>query len=202
MTRIILTRHGHVEGIEPERFRGRADIPLTEQGEVQARALARRIAREWPPAAIYTSPLERCRATAAEIGKACGVDVRELADLVDLDYGVLQWKTCEEVSRDYPELYRRWLAAPQSVHFPQGESLQDLAARVANVVRLMDERHRADTIVLVAHDSVNRVLLMQTLDQPLSSYRRISQSPCAINEIVIEGLQIRVERINDTCHLR
>ena len=201
MTRIVLTRHGHVEGIEPERFRGRADIPLTERGEAQARAVARRIAREWPPAAIYTSPLRRCVTTASMIAKACGMEFGEIHDLIDLDYGILQWKTCDEVSREYPELYRRWLAAPQSVQFPEGESLQDLAARVARVLRLMEQRHPDATVVLVAHDSVNRVLLMQALDQPLSSWRRISQSPCGIDEILIEGLQVRVERINDTCHL-
>jgi phosphoserine phosphatase len=55
MTKLILTRHGHVEGISPERFRGRTDVPLTELGTAQADALAARISAEWTPRAVYTS---------------------------------------------------------------------------------------------------------------------------------------------------
>jgi probable phosphoglycerate mutase len=52
MTKVILTRHGHVEGISPERFRGRTDVPLTELGTAQADALAVRISAEWTPRAV------------------------------------------------------------------------------------------------------------------------------------------------------
>jgi broad specificity phosphatase PhoE len=55
MTKLILVRHGHVEGISPERFRGRADLPLTETGRREAEATAKYIAASWRPAAIYTA---------------------------------------------------------------------------------------------------------------------------------------------------
>src|SRR5215467_5620182 len=71
MTRILLVRHGHVDGIKPERFRGRADLPLTALGEAQAAAVARRVASHWRVAGIYTSPARRCLATAAAISGAC-----------------------------------------------------------------------------------------------------------------------------------
>ena len=73
MTKIILVRHGHVEGIAPERFRGHANLPLTAEGRRQAEATARRIRASWTPAAVYTSPLSRCRTTAAAIGKPFGL---------------------------------------------------------------------------------------------------------------------------------
>ena len=69
MTKLILTRHGHVEGISPERFRGRAELPLTELGRREAEMTAARIAASWRPAAIYTSPMGRCVDTGAAIGK-------------------------------------------------------------------------------------------------------------------------------------
>ena len=69
MAKILLVRHGHVEGIFPERFRGRAELPLTPEGQRQAAATARRIAGEWRPAAIYSSPMGRCIATAGAIGE-------------------------------------------------------------------------------------------------------------------------------------
>src|SRR2546423_2768297 len=69
MTKLILVRHGHVEGISPERFRGRAELPLTETGRREAAATAARIAASWRPAAIYTSPTGCCIATGAADGK-------------------------------------------------------------------------------------------------------------------------------------
>ena len=72
MTKILLVRHGHVEGISPERFRGRADLPLTELGRRQAEATSRRIHATWEPTAIYASPLSRCQDTGAAIGRPFG----------------------------------------------------------------------------------------------------------------------------------
>jgi phosphoserine phosphatase len=203
MTKIILTRHGHVEGIEPERFRGRIDLPLTKLGDAQAKALAQRIARSWRPEVIYTSPLSRCVVTGGLIASACGIESRVLECLNDLDYGQWQWKTHDEVRDTWPDLLRAWHATPDRVRFPEGESLQDLIARTADALRFVQQCHtlKTDTVVLVGHDSVNRAILLQLLDQPLSAYWRIAQSPCALNEIDIVGNEVHVLRINETGHL-
>jgi len=103
MTKIILTRHGHVEGISPERFRGRTDVPLTEIGTAQAEALAARISAEWRPRAVYTSPMTRCVTTGARIAKRCGITAQVLEDLNDLVYGQWTWRTPEEVAAAWPE---------------------------------------------------------------------------------------------------
>jgi probable phosphoglycerate mutase len=202
MTKIVLTRHGHVEGIEPPRFRGRADLALTPLGERQAEAAAARIAVRWRPDAIYTSPLRRCRATAAAITRACGTASHVLDEFSDLDYGAWTWRTHDEVAAEAPELFSLWFAAPHLVRFPNGESLQDLAARAADAVRLVLQRHsrQTATVILVGHDSVNRALLLQLLDQPLSAYWRLSQLPCALNEIDIIGARVDVRCVNDAAH--
>jgi phosphoserine phosphatase len=62
-------------------------------------------------------------------------------------------------------------------------------------------RHPHDTIVLVGHDSVNRALLLQLFDLPLSAYRRLAQAPCCLNEIDIDGDRVCVVRMNETHHL-
>ena len=201
MTKILLTRHGHVEGILPERFRGRAELALTKKGVAQAEALAARIARAWKPAVVYTSALQRCVVTGTIIANLCGVKAIPLEGLMDIDYGAWQMRTHEEIKAEAPEAYRLWRTAPQRVRFPDGESLQDLFARTADVLRLVLERHPADTVVMVGHDSVNRSILMQFLDQPLSAYGRLAQDPCTLNEIDVQGDDIRVRRINDTSHL-
>jgi broad specificity phosphatase PhoE len=198
MTRIVLVRHGHVEGIAPERFRGRRDVDLSPLGMRQAQMTARRIAAQWRPAVIYTSPLRRCIQTAAQIGSTCGLSPTVLDDLNDVHFGDWEWRTHDDVRAEWPALLERWLAAPQLVRFPHGESLQDLAARMANVLRLVSDRHTQETAVVVGHNACNRVLLLQALDQPLSGYWRLGQDPCSVSEIEVSATAITVRRMNET----
>jgi phosphoserine phosphatase len=201
MTKILLTRHGHIEGIKPERFRGREPLALTALGRKQAAAVAKRIAGAWQPSHIHTSPMGRCIETATTIAKACGVAAKTCDDLNDIDYGAWQFKTYDDAEKQDAALFLTWFATPHLVRFPNGESLQDLAARVANALRMVLARHPDETIVLVSHDSVNRALLIELLDLPLSGYWRLAQDPCCLNEIDITGGKVRVERINETAHL-
>jgi phosphoserine phosphatase len=201
VTRIILTRHGHVDGIKPPRFRGRADVPLTALGVAQANATARRIAAISRPTAIYTSPMSRCMATGEAIARACGVPSQVLDQLNDLDYGSWQWKTHDEIRRAFAQQYETWHTTPQMFRFPQGESLQDLVSRAADVLWNVLQRHRDQTVILVSHDSVNRALLTQVLDQPLSAYSRIVIEPCGITEIEFTDNIASVLRVNETQHL-
>jgi phosphoserine phosphatase len=202
MTTIVLTRHGHVEGINPSRFRGRQNLALTGQGLQEAHMTAERIVSTWRAAAVRTSPLERCVATGSAIAKACGLVPIVSEGLQDLNYGDWQWKTHEEVRERWPRLYASWYAAPHLVRFPSGESLQDIVLRSADLFRTTIEEFPDDTVVLVGHDSVNRALLLQLLDQPLSAYWRIAQDPCCINVIEYENRAVRVSLINDTSHIR
>jgi probable phosphoglycerate mutase len=201
VTKILLVRHGHVEGIEPERFRGRTELPLTQLGERQAAATAMRIAAGWSPAAIFTSPMQRALATGRPIAEACHLAARALADLNDIDYGDWTWMTHDAAREQHPAAFDLWFAAPQLMRFPGGESLQDLARRAADALRFVIDAHADATVVLVGHDSFNRALLMLLLDQPLSAYWKLAQSPCAINEMEVAEGHVRVLRVNDTTHL-
>lgn len=201
MTTLILMRHGHVEGISPERFRGRAELPLSSLGLKQAQALAKRLIKRDRPAALYSSPLGRCVQTAEAIVRSIGVELQWLEGLQDIDYGRWQGHSHEQISREFPQLYQLWYQRPHLMRFPGGESLQDLVARTADGLREVLRRHPTGEVYLIGHDSVNRALLLQLLDQPLSAYWRLEQSPCAINEIEMGVDGTRVRRINDTAHL-
>jgi phosphoserine phosphatase len=202
VVRIILVRHGHVEGISPpERFRGRRDVNLSDLGVRQAGVTARRIAQEWQPSMTYTSPLQRCVQTAQAIGAACAIPIETLPDLNDLDYGDWEWSTHAHASEAWPGLYDLWFEAPHLVRFPNGESLQDLVARAANVLRLVIERHPRQTVVVVGHSAGNRAMLLQILDQPLSAYWRLAQDPCSVSELEILENVTTVRRMNETHHL-
>lgn len=200
-TTVVLVRHGHVPGIEPATFRGRSDIELTERGIHEARNTAQWIAKRWRPTIVYTSPRRRCIDTGGWIARRCNVLAQTLSFLDDLDYGQWQSRTHEDIEREFPRLYQRWRQAPHLMRFPEGESLQDLVARAADALRRAEQRHAAQTIVMVGHDSLNRALLMHILGQPLSSYWTIEQAPGAINEISITGDQPVVLSVNQTVHL-
>jgi broad specificity phosphatase PhoE len=201
VTRILLVRHGHVPGISPERFRGRTDIELTERGMAEARKTADWIARFWQPTRVYTSPMKRCRDTGEQIAAKCRIDAVVLDSLNDLNYGDWQWQTHEAIAVESPTLYRRWRTNPQLVRFPNWESFQDLVARAADALRLAIDVHPGETIVMVGHDSINRAMLLQVLDQPLSAYWQLLQDPCAISEIAGEADAIKVVRLNQSAHL-
>jgi probable phosphoglycerate mutase len=202
MTTMILVRHGHVEGISPERFRGRADLALTPEGIRQAEATARRIAESWTPTALYASPLSRARTTAEAIGRPFGLTPTPLPSLMDIDYGEWQGLTPDEVGRKWPEALDTWYRAPHWAAIPGGESLQDVLARAVAALREVIGRHPRDAVVVVGHDSVNRIILLHALELPLSRYRRLGQDPCAITEIDFSAGEFTVRSVNGTDHLK
>ena len=202
MTKILLVRHGHVEGISPERFRGRADLALTEEGRRQAEATARRIHATWRPAAVYASPLSRCRETAAAISRPFGLAPISLEALVDIDYGEWQGLTPDEVRRRWPAQLDLWHRAPDQAEIPGGETLQQVRTRVSAALQTVRHAHPQDTAVMVGHDSVNRVILLHALDASLQHYWRIRQSPCAINELEITENGFVIATVNQTDHLQ
>jgi probable phosphoglycerate mutase len=201
MTKLLLVRHGHVEGISPERFRGRAELPLTELGRREADATAKIIAANWRPAAIYTSPMGRCVETGAVIGKAAGVTPSVVLRLNDIDYGDWQGLTRDEAYARWPAEIDLWYAHPDWVAIPNGDSLQQVLMRAVAALRDIVRRRPDETVVLIGHDSINRVLLLHALELPLSRYWRIKQSPCCINELDFGPDGFVVHSINRTGHL-
>jgi phosphoserine phosphatase len=201
MTKIILVRHGHVEGILPERFRGRADLMLTAEGHRQARATARRIHATSTPIAVYTSPLGRGQATGKAIAEPFGLSPTALHGLIDIDYGEWQGLTPDEARTRWPDALDTWYRAPHWAAIPGGETLQQVLTRTVAALRDVIGRHPSETVVLVGHDSINRVMLLHALGLPLSGYWRLAQHPCAINEIEFSGDVFTILSMNETYHL-
>ena len=202
MTIILLVRHGHVPGISPERFRGRADLPLTDEGRHQAVLTAQRIHAGWKPSAIYASPLSRCQDTGAAIGRPLGLTPTALDGLLDIDYGEWQGLTPSEARARWRRQVDLWFDMPDRAEIPGGETLEEVRARLTTAVHTVCTAHPASTVVLVGHDSVNRVLLLHALGAPLAHYWRIRQHPCAINQIEFGDSGFVIVSMNETDHLR
>ena len=201
MVRIILARHGHVDWLAPERFRGRAELPLSDLGRRQAQAVARYIAATWKPDAVYTSPLGRCRETGAEIAAPFRLELRPVDGLADIDYGEWQGLTRDEAQERWPDETELWFRTPHLAAIPGGETLAALLSRTSAALRDILWRHPDQTVVLVGHDSVNRVLLLFALEVPLSRYWHLRQEPCAVNELFFDNDAFIIGSINQTQHL-
>lgn len=201
MTRIILVRHGHVDWIAPERFRGRAELALSELGRRQVQAVARYIAKTWKPEAVYTSPLSRCRDTAAVIAAPFHLSPRAVEGFCDIDYGEWQGLTREEAQARWPVETELWFRAPHLAAIPGGETLADVLSRVTAALGGVLRAHPSGIVALVGHDSVNRVLLAFALELTLSRFWHLRQEPCCINELFFDDHSFVICSMNETQHL-
>ncbi len=196
MATVLIVRHGSTALTGPM-LAGRAPgVSLTDRGREQAAALAARLAPV-PVAAIVTSPLERCRETAAALAE--GRDVTVTADdrLLEVEYG--EW-TGQELRRLVRlPLWRQVQAHPSAVTFPGGEALRDVAARAVAAVRDWNDRLGPDpTWIAVSHGDVIKALVADALGLHLDQFQRISVDPCSLTVIRYAELRPVLLRLNDT----
>jgi broad specificity phosphatase PhoE len=201
MTCIILVRHGQTEWNRVERFRGHADVPLNETGLGQAEATGQRIAEEWQPTAIYSSPLSRAVKTAEAIAKHYNLPVQTHPDLTDIDYGEWQGLTPDEAQERWPEAVHAWYNKPESACIPGGETLASLRQRAMCTVNELASHHIGQTIVLVGHTVINRIILLGVLGLGNERFWHIRQDTCAINVFEAEKNDFILVSMNDTCNL-
>lgn len=200
-TTILLVRHGQTEWNRSERFRGRYDIPLNQTGMGQAQKTARRIAAQWMPSGLLSSPLSRAMQTADAIAQTCGLEVEPCPGLVDIDYGKWQGLTNEEASQKWPDLVTAWFDHPEGVHIPGGESLAEVRQRAVATLEEIWALRSGETVVLVSHTVVNRLILLEVLGLGNERFWHLRQEPCAINVIQHTGGETILAVMNDTGHL-
>ena len=182
-TLVLFVRHGRTPTTGEELPGRSAGLHLADDGRQQADVAAARIAElgDGRVAAVYASPLERTRETAAPIAKACGVRVRTNRGLLELDVG--DW-----AGRRLKELYKlpEWTTVqryPSGFTFPGGESFSQMQTRLATTVEQLVARHRGETIVCVSHADPIRALVAQATGTHLDLFQRIVVSPCSVTAV-------------------
>lgn len=202
--RILLARHGETPWNAEGRYQGQIDIALSPVGEGQARALGARLADVGIARAV-ASPLSRAKATAEfALGESRRALLATDPGLMEIGHGDWEGLLAGEIRERDPERLRAWREAPETVLMPGqgGESLQDVLDRAWPALeRAMSGLGDDDTLLLVAHDAVNRVLLCRILGIPLSRLWSFRQAPATLN--LLEGPdpdRIEVVRLNDCAH--
>ncbi|MCL6451574.1 MAG: histidine phosphatase family protein [Acetobacteraceae bacterium] len=193
-------RHGESAWNREGRLQGHGDVPLTEAGLRQGEMVARRLAGRGA-AALYTSDLGRARDMAEKIGALAGLEPIPLLDLRELDVGRWQGLAWEEVSARWPRRLRAWVAGRPGAGPPGGETLGRLAARARRVMDGLSLRHPGETVLVVTHGGLIRVLIADMLR--VSPGRRWGFRLDNGGMTVVEwgpGHR-RLVCLNDTCHL-
>ena len=172
MTELVLVRHGETEWHAENRYAGRSDVALTDRGRRQADALA-----AWAPGAgldaVVTSSLSRARETAAPVARALGLRAEIDARLVEVDFGAGDGRTRDEMRAQFPDALAAFLARPASCPFPRGESGADAVARALPALEHLEDVHPDGRVLVVAHQTLLRLLLCALLGIPLDRYRAV-----------------------------
>jgi len=200
--RILLVRHGETPWNAEGRYQGREDIPLSAVGERQAKALGERLA-EVPIERAVASPLSRAATTAKlALGPGRAEMLTTDAGLMEIAHGEWEGLLASEIAARDPERLRLWREAPGRVQMPGGESLGEVFARVWPAFTRACENTPADgTLLVVAHDAVNRVILCHLLGIEYARVWSFRQAPATLN--LLEGPEIsrlEVVRLNDCSH--
>jgi probable phosphomutase (TIGR03848 family) len=196
-TTVLLVRHG-VTATTGMILPGRAPgLHLSERGHAQAQAVAERIASlPKKPSALYVSPLERTRETAAPIARALGLKARSERGLLECDFGQWTGKKLSVLAKK-PE-WRTVQHAPSTFRFPDGESFTEMQLRMWRTLETLAARHRNGTIVVVSHADPIKAAVTYAQGVPLDMFQRTVISTCSVSAIMLGAGSPIVLSVNNT----
>ncbi|MGW9449701.1 bifunctional RNase H/acid phosphatase [Streptomyces sp. NPDC055632] len=201
----VLLRHGETALTPEKRFSGSGgtDPELSAAGLRQAEAVAAALAARGTIQEIVSSPLTRCRQTAAAVAARLGLDVRIEQGLRETDFGAWEGLTFGEVRERYPEDLDAWLASPKAAPTGGGESFATVSRRVAAARDRLTAAHAGRTVLLVTHVTPIKTLVRLALGAPPESLFRMELSAASISAVAYyaDG-NASVRLLNDTSHLR
>ena len=199
---IALARHGETTWNIAGRYQGRLESDLTDRGEAQAKALADAFqAPNGPltskPTRIISSPLRRCRNTAAPMAELLGLPIEIDERLMEIGHGSWEGLLREEIAQQDPQRYQAWRSKPGSVGFEGGETLADVAARWASFAAELALAH--EVTVVVTHDAVVRIALLLLQQRPLDDLWNVSVENAAFARLDRKdgGLTLVTESFTD-----
>jgi probable phosphomutase (TIGR03848 family) len=196
-TLVLLVRHGQTPTTGttlPGRAKG---LHLADKGHQQAAAVAERIAPFGDRVvAVYASPLERTRETAAPIAKALHQRVRAARGLLECDFGEWTGATLKSLSK-LPE-WKQVQRYPSGFRFPGGESFTEMQGRITDAVAKLVAAHPGKTVVAVSHADPIKAVVAHAMGTHLDLFQRIVVSPCSVTAILYTAEAPIVLCVNST----
>jgi probable phosphoglycerate mutase len=195
-TLVLLVRHGQTATtgtLLPGRAAG---LHLADAGRAQAERVAERIAELKNVAAVYASPLERARETAAPIAAALQLKTRVDKGLLECDFG--EWTGAElKTLMKLPE----WKAVqryPSGFRFPGGESFTEMQVRMVSAIDRLRAAHPGAVVVAVSHADPIKAAVAHAMGTHLDLFQRIVISTCSVTAIAYGDSGPVVLTVNST----
>jgi alpha-ribazole phosphatase len=196
--RLILIRHGETDYSLARRYCGFSDPPLNDEGIQQSRQLAVRL-KGMRIDKIYSSDLARARQTAEIVFPKDAIE--PVADWREMNFGLFEGLTHEQIIHRYATLYRHWVDDPARVEPPEGEGLRDFSKRVREGISAVVSQHGGTTVAVVTHGGPIRIALCDALQLGLPMFWQVQQALGAWNAIdYAEGVPPAVIVMNDVSH--
>jgi len=206
--RLLLVRHGETEWNRQKRFQGQIDVPLNQRGQEQSEKAAAFLS-DVILDRIVTSPMLRPKETAEIIQRYHPQVAIELDEnLKEIAHGLWEGKLEEEIEQQFPQELQQWKQAPETVQMPEGENLQQvwqraIAAWQAILTSTPVEPNRITTVLVVAHDAINKAILCELVDLGPEHFWTFKQGNCAVSVIEYAHAQSQpqIQALNITSHL-
>jgi broad specificity phosphatase PhoE len=192
--RLYLVRHGRIDASE-ERFWGQRDISLSEVGRAQARRLGERLHGE-AISAVYASDLVRAAETAA---LAAVMPATLCPELREMDFGQFSGLSYTEIKTRFPEAAPLLMTPPPGWCFPGGESLEEVAGRLASWIEKI--KVRRETALVVAHGGSLKVLLCLLLELELGHWWQYRFDPASLSIVDWHPPGAILSQLNETAYL-
>lgn len=194
-TTLVLVRHAVTAQTGPL-LSGRAPgIDLSELGNQQASAAGERLAA-LPIAAVYASPIERTRQTAAHIATHHQLEVLVLDGVIEADYGDWTGGRIEDLAKT--DLWKTVQRAPSRARFPNGESIAEMQTRTVTALEAVVAAHAGEMIVVVSHADPIKSVIAHFTGVHLDLFQRISVSPASVTVFSLEAYGATLVKCNDT----
>jgi broad specificity phosphatase PhoE len=201
MTKIYLLRHGETAWNIEKVFRGRAEVPLTDNGIRQAEMAGDFLGGK-DIEAIYTSPLERAYETARIVGRKLGVKPQVDERLTGFNFGDWQGMPYSKIERDYPGEFKLYKTAPHRFQAPGGETLGKAQKGCMTALGDMERKHSEGTVLVVTHRVICKLMLLGILGLGPERFWELAPDTCSLSEFSsVEGGHI-LKKFNDTSFLK
>ncbi len=202
MIRLLLIRHGDTQLLSHVLCGRMPGVHLSEKGREQARVLGRELASVSDLKAVYCSPLERTRETAAAVAEPHAIPVTLDNQLIEIDFGNWTGLPFRDIqSSDDPDKAESWNAFNRfrsMAAAPGGENMLEVQNRAWNAVTKILNTHPEGSVALVSHGDVIRSLLLYVLGMPLDHIFRIEVAPASLSQVTVGiGLAPVVHSINE-----
>ncbi|MCY6488923.1 histidine phosphatase family protein [Leptolyngbya sp. GGD] len=182
--RLLLVRHGETEWNRQGRFQGQIDVPLNDNGRGQA-SQAGEFLKSVSIDSAVSSSMARPKETAELILKHHpDIDLKLRDDLREISHGLWEGKFESEIEADYPGLLEQWQSRPETVQMPEGENLQQVWDRaIAGWNEIVKNAQPGETILVVAHDAINKAILCYISGLTTASFWNFKQGNGAVSVI-------------------